>query len=145
MITDMYIKEYSTINIPIPGVVPILKEISKRVPLVINPNGLPDAQYQKIKAIGLGDVFSSIVLSEELGIRKPDSGIFHHTASLLEVQPSDCLYVGDSYRNDIVGAKAAGMQACWFNREIWKSGISGVQPDFTITDFNKLREILGLS
>jgi HAD superfamily hydrolase (TIGR01509 family) len=73
-------------------------------------------QLRKLDTLGIRHVFSCIVLSEEFGIRKPDPRIFFHAAGLLGVSPSECLYIGDSYKNDITGSRAAGMLSCWFKR-----------------------------
>ncbi len=142
-ITGMYVSEYPKISIPIPGAVNAVKELSARFLLAVITNGSPDVQYRKIEAIGLEGIFSAIVLSEELGIRKPDTEIFLYAARALHIQPAECLFVGDSYRNDIVGAKRAGMKACWYNGESSASGNTGIQADFIITSFKELTRILG--
>lgn len=141
-INEMYIKDYPSMNMPVSGAVPLVKRISTSVPVAVVSNGLPDVQYKKIETIGLADVFSCIILSEEIGIRKPDHRIFHHAAKLLKVQPSDCLYVGDSYSTDIIGAKTAGMQTCWLNRKSTKPDNPNIQADFVITDLVELNAIL---
>lgn len=142
VITGMYVRDYPKINLPITNALPIVRKISKRLPVAVISNGLPDVQYEKIKAIGLDDVFSHVVLSEEIGIRKPDLRIFQHAADLLKVKPSECLYVGDSYSNDVVGAKTAGMRVCWFKRGSMNTESKGIQPDFVITDLGELIRIL---
>jgi len=143
-ITKLYLKDYPTINVPVDGAVQLVEEIVKSVPIALVSNGYPDVQYKKIEAIGLGKVFSCVILSEELGIRKPDKRIFHHTAKLLNVKPSDCLYVGDSFAHDIVGAKGAGMDACWINPDLLEPNNQNVQADYVITKLAELNEILGL-
>ncbi|MFC2035775.1 HAD family hydrolase [Chloroflexota bacterium] len=144
LITEMYLRYYRESNLPITSTVPIVKEISKHLPVAVISNGMPDTQYDKIKAIGLDNVFSHVVLSEEIGIRKPDSRIFQHTADLLKVGLSECLYIGDSYSNDVVGAKTAGMKACWFKRESADAEGWGIQPDFVINSLGELINILNL-
>jgi putative hydrolase of the HAD superfamily len=99
-------------------------------------------QYRKLEAMGLRDLFSCIVLSEEFGIRKPDPRIFHQAALLLHMQPQECLYVGDSYINDVIGAKNAGMQACWLNRESATVPDEKIKPDYIITNFAELPVLL---
>ena len=143
-ITDMYVNEYPVVNMPITGAVPLVKKVSKRLPVAVVSNGLPDAQYKKIRAIGLDGIFSCIIISEEVGIRKPNLRIFQHAADLLEVEVSECLYVGDSYANDVVGAKSAVMQSCWFKRDLKDEGIVEVKPDFVITDLGQLINVLDL-
>lgn len=141
-ITDLYVKEYPKVNMPITGSIPVVKEVSKKLPVAVISNGFPDVQYQKIKAIGLDNIFSHVILSEEIGIRKPDPRIFHYAADLLEIEASECLYVGDSYANDVVGAKSAGMQASWFKRDSKVEETAGVKPDFVITNLGELINIL---
>jgi putative hydrolase of the HAD superfamily len=142
-VTENYLRNYQKINIPITGAVQLVKELSAGFRLGVITNGLPDVQYQKIEAIGLRDVFSCIVLSEEIGIRKPDPRIFHHAANALQIQPVNCLYVGDSYRNDVIGAKSAGMRACWYNPGLSTPENTDKEADFTITSLGDLTRILG--
>jgi putative hydrolase of the HAD superfamily len=56
-----------------------------------------------------------IVDSAILGIAKPDPGIFHHVAETLGVRPERCLYVGDTVRYDVLGARAAGFHPFHFD------------------------------
>jgi putative hydrolase of the HAD superfamily len=141
-ITDIYINEYPAINAPVDGAVPLVIASSRRFRVGAVSNGLPDVQYRKLETIGLRDVFDCIVLSEEISIRKPDPEIFRKAADLLEVQPSACLYVGDSYDSDIVGAKAAGMSTCWFCRDASYPENAVVHTDFAVSSLEKLQWIL---
>lgn len=141
-ITDIYVEEYPKLNAPVPGAVGIVKELSARFQIGVVTNGLPDVQYTKLESIGLHDSMSCIVLSEEIGIRKPDPRIFHHAADLIQIPPADCLYVGNSYTHDIVGAKAAGMLACWLRRSRSSVPSGEYKADFVIGDLSDLTGIL---
>jgi len=141
-ITEIYVRDYPTVNAPMPGAIPLVKELSKRFQVGVVSNGMPDVQYRKLETMGLRDVFSCIVLSEEIGIRKPDPRIFYHATQFLHMQPRECLYVGDSYTNDIVGAKNAGMLACWLNREPSTPENEDVPTDFVISKLEELAKIL---
>ena len=141
-ITETYVRDYPMINSPIAGSVPLVKELSTRFRLGVISNGLPDVQYRKIETIGLKGVFSSIVLSEEIGIRKPDPRIFQRAADSLRIRLPECLYVGDSYHDDVIGAKTAGMQVCWYNCRSAPPGKTGIQADFVIADIKELSGIL---
>jgi putative hydrolase of the HAD superfamily len=118
-----------------------VKKLSRKFKVGIVSNGLADVQYTKLETMGLRDLFSCVVLSEGFGIRKPDSKIFHHAVSLLYLQPAECLYVGDSYVNDVMGAKNAGLLVCWLNPGSLKPPDENIKPDFIV---NKLEELLGL-
>ncbi len=59
----------------------------------------------------------AIVLSSELGYRKPSPLIYHAATEALELDPARTLFVGDRVLEDVVGPKRAGMTAVlaeWF-------------------------------
>lgn len=64
---------------------------------------------------GLNKLLDPIVVSWEAGVEKPDRRIFEHALSLCGEAPEECLYVGDNYYDDDVGAAAAGMACCILN------------------------------
>jgi len=84
-------------------------------------------------------LFECILLSGETGIFKPDPRIFWQAARALNVEPEACLYVGNSYEDDIVGSKRAGMWACWFNPN---GRQSAKKPDIEIRTLAELLPIL---
>jgi HAD superfamily hydrolase (TIGR01549 family) len=141
-ITEVYVRDYPTVDAAMAGAVPLVRELSQRFIVGVVSNGLPDVQYRKLEAIGLQQVLSCIVLSEEIGIRKPDPRIFRHTAQLLHLQPLECLYVGDSYASDVVGAKASGMLTCWLNRGQSMTPVERAKADFLVNNLKQLDEIL---
>ncbi len=140
-ITEYYVREYPSIGVPVQGAVSLLKDFSRRFKIGVITNGLPDAQYRKLDSIGVQGFLGCIVVSEELGVRKPDPQIFCHAAELMKTLPQDCLYTGDSFSSDVIGARQAGMLACWFNRGNTQPVDTPVKPDFTI---NKLEELPSL-
>lgn len=85
---------------------------------------------QDIAAAGLADLFDVIVLSTEVGVRKPDPRIFTTALAALEVDALDAVFVGDRLETDVQGAADVGMttiQALWFNAD---DSTPGVEPDF---------------
>jgi putative hydrolase of the HAD superfamily len=54
---------------------------------------------------------SAVIDSEVVGIKKPDPRVFDLALSALEASPSECVHVGDSVRDDVRGAEAAGLGA----------------------------------
>jgi putative hydrolase of the HAD superfamily len=57
---------------------------------------------------GWGDLFDAVVISGEIGMRKPDPGIYLHAAARLGVRPEECVFV-DDLRPNVKGAVAVGM------------------------------------
>lgn len=64
---------------------------------------------------GLDKLLDPIVVSWEAGVEKPDRRIFEHALSLCGEAPEECLYVGDNYYDDGVGAASVGMECCILN------------------------------
>jgi putative hydrolase of the HAD superfamily len=56
-----------------------------------------------------------LIVSEEVGLSKPDPGIFQMALDRLNVHAEDAVMVGDSWTADVAGARACGMRAFWFN------------------------------
>jgi putative hydrolase of the HAD superfamily len=54
------------------------------------------------------EVFDAVVISGEVGMRKPEPAIYHHAAGLLGLPPSECVFVDDLPSN-VAGAVAVGM------------------------------------
>lgn len=142
IITEIYIRDYPGVYAPICGAVSVVEELSEKYKIGVISNGLPDVQYRKLETLGLRNIMSCIVLSEEIGIRKPELGIFSHALQLLERQPDECLFVGDSYISDIIGAKKAGMQTCWFNRTGVSLPGSEIIPDYIVKDLMEIPALL---
>ena len=51
-----------------------------------------------------------------MGVAKPNPGFYRLALDEAGVRPEEALMVGDSYRADVHGAWAAGMDAVWLNR-----------------------------
>jgi HAD superfamily hydrolase (TIGR01509 family) len=139
-LSEVYVAWYPRCDAPVDGAKAVVETLAARFPLGVISNGLPDVQYTKLETLALRHLFKCIVLSEELGIRKPDPAIFWRAAELLNIAPGDCLYIGDSYDNDVVGARQSGMHACWFNPD----GEAAPGPEKPDLEIRALEEILRL-
>ncbi len=96
-----------------PGTHRALALLSHQVPLGLVTDGDPMIQRNKLRALGLGGRFRSIVFSDELGRehRKPDPRPFEVALAQLGAEPADAVFVGDRPEKDIEGALAAGIRA----------------------------------
>jgi putative hydrolase of the HAD superfamily len=141
-LAELYVEAYPRMNAPVDGAVALVETLAPRFQLGIVSNSLPDVQYQKLETLGIRRFFDCIVLSEEFGIRKPDPAIFWHATELLGREPGECLYVGDSYTADVVGAKGAGLQVFWFNPNGLHPPKDSVECDFEVRALAQVCEIL---
>lgn len=58
---------------------------------------------------GLGEAVDAVVSSAAFGAAKPDPVLFAHALRLAEVEPGEAWHAGDSPREDVAGARAAGV------------------------------------
>lgn len=84
--------------------------------LGILTNGSEEQQLDKLKVTGIYDAVDVICISEKIGVQKPSREAFEILAEKLDVAPSECLFIGDNPRQDVAGARAAGMQAMLIER-----------------------------
>lgn len=100
-----------------PEVPAVLEDLAQRYRLAIVSNGLGSEQRMKIGPLGLDQLVEVVSISSELGARKPDPSIFHHTLAQLGIAPGEAIHVGDDFRADVVGARTSGLAAgVWLNR-----------------------------
>lgn len=82
-----------------------------------------------VEEAGLAGLFDVMVFSAEVGMRKPQAGIFRLALGALGVDPANALFVGDRLDTDVQGAASVGMataQALWFRAD----DTPGIEPDF---------------
>jgi putative hydrolase of the HAD superfamily len=88
----------------------------KHLQLGIITNGSYSDQIYKLKNNGLDHYFSKIIISEKVGLSKPNQTIFEIASIQSETPITECIYVGNSYEIDYLGALNAGMKAIWLDR-----------------------------
>lgn len=97
--------------VPRPGAEEILRELRERdVPTAMISMCAPDTPtlWRASPLAGLIDVE---VFSCEVGLRKPEPGIYLLACERLGVEPARCLYVGDGAYAELSGAASVGMHA----------------------------------
>ena len=85
-----------------------LRAAGLRLGIVSNSDGRVE---QALAASGLRDYFDVVIDSSLVGVEKPDPAIFRAALDALGIRPEEALYVGDLYEVDVVGARAAGIEA----------------------------------
>lgn len=70
-----------------------------------------------LRRLGLEPFFSTITISCEVGVAKPDPGIFRAAASALNLEPQFILHVGDDPILDLAGARDVGLHALLIRRD----------------------------
>lgn len=99
------------------GAEEILAHLKGKYQLGIITNGLSDSQWKRLRAGNIDDMFASVVISDEVGVRKPAKEIFDIALRELGAERHEVLYVGDSLEDDLGGAMNAGIDFCLYNRK----------------------------
>ena len=111
-----YLGQLATRTELIAGAEGLVKELAGVVKLALITNGLKDVQRPRLTASVLAYAFDVVVISEEVGVAKPDPAYFDIVFERMGwPERARTLVVGDSLSSDIQGAANYGIDACWFN------------------------------
>lgn len=125
-----------------PDAPPLLTTLGARYRLALVTNGPSWTQRPKIEQFDLASYMHAIIVSEEVGVAKPDPRIFHIALQALAVTPDEALFVGDSPEHDLWGAAQAGMPAIWVNRHGATLPPDTPQPIATVEGLHNLLDII---
>lgn len=99
-------------------------------------------QQIRLERTGLRDYFDLLVISEQVGVAKPDSRIFDHALEQAgNPDRSRVLMVGDTAESDILGGINAGLSTCWLNTH-HREQPAGIQPTWTVASLSELEQLL---
>ena len=112
---DDYVKICPTKTNLFPDTHEVLTYLSAKYNLHLISNGFKESTEYKLKNTEIGSYFKNIIISEVVGINKPDQAIFNHALSLADGIVTESVMIGDSIEADIRGAKNLGMDAIYFN------------------------------
>jgi HAD superfamily hydrolase (TIGR01549 family) len=114
----------------------LLVQLKSKYKLGIVTNGVAGLQRRKLEGSGLLHWFDAVAISGEVGIGKPERGIFEWVAAELNVPLESCIMVGDNAERDVQGGINAGMRTVWLDRRFKPRGAPAT------LEVNELLEIL---
>ena len=137
-----FLNAMAEICVPLPGAVSLLNALKDRVKIGIITNGFTALQQIRLERTGLRDYFDLLVISEQVGVAKPDRKIFDYTFEQMGQPPRDrVLMVGDTAESDILGGMNAGIATCWLNAH-GRSLPEGIMPTWEVTTLSELEQLL---
>ena len=127
---------------PVPGIESVFRRLrSDDIPFAAISNAPFSARIltAELEKHGLGGFFQFVLSSADLGFRKPASVIFETALTRLGAVAGQTWFIGDTLREDVIGAERAGLQAIWISQEPVVPGInySGLR----IRDWNEFMSI----
>jgi putative hydrolase of the HAD superfamily len=132
----VYLHHYEESLLPYDDVLPCLNKL-KNIRLGIISNGDLKQQTLKLSKIGFGGVFEVIVAASDVGVSKPDTGIFKIACEKAKSNVRDCYYIGDDLQIDILPCIKAGMKGIWINRNNVQQTYDGIKMIRTLEELIK--------
>lgn len=127
-ITELFFTHRFAATRPYPEVPALLAGLRSSYVLGYATNG-----NTHTRRVGLDAEFAFEIYAFANGIpKKPASGFFEAVATAAGCGPDSIVYVGDDWRNDVVGAAAAGLRTVWLNRAHLPRPDDHVTPDAEI-------------
>ncbi|MXR69312.1 pyrimidine 5'-nucleotidase [Shewanella sp. JBTF-M18] len=141
-LNSAFLKAMADICTLLPGAAELVDALYGKVKMGIITNGFTDLQTVRLERTGLLHAFSPVVISEEVGVAKPDVAIFEHALSQMAHPPREhVLMVGDNPHSDIQGGLNAGFDTCWLNRAS-QPAPEGITPHYQVASLTELQHLL---
>lgn len=112
---DDYVKLCPTKTNLFPHAHETLQYLQNKYTLHLISNGFKEASTLKIGNTNIGGYFDQVIISEIVGINKPDPAIFQHALDIAGAEKHESIMIGDSLEADVYGALKFGMDAIYFN------------------------------
>ncbi|MFX0080178.1 MAG: TIGR02253 family HAD-type hydrolase [Candidatus Hodarchaeota archaeon] len=124
-----------------------LRKLSIKTAIITD--GIPIKQYEKILRLKIDDLIDLVVISDEIGIKKPNPELFNYWLKKFGVKGQEAIYIGDRIDKDIVPANLSNIFSVYLHRggkyDLFHvdSNIKGPQkPDYEISNLNELFDII---
>ncbi len=126
----------------LPGAKELMESLVGKAQVGIITNGFTELQAIRLERTGMDKYIKHVVISEEVGVAKPDHGIFQHTFDRIgNPCKSRVLMVGDNLHSDILGGLNFGIETCWLNHQDSESA-NTIKPTYTVNSLSELQIIL---
>ncbi len=122
----------------------LLDHLHGKTKLGLITNGLKEVQRPRLAHTQIDHYFDVIVVSDEIGVSKPDNAYFDYVFKEMGHPPKkNVLIVGDNLNSDIKGGVDYDVDTCWFNPEKLPNE-SGIIPTHHAHGFDDIMEITAI-
>jgi len=120
------------------GVEETIRQLLLKYQLAIISDGQSAYAVPELNAVGLLGLFDPIVISGNFGFRKPDPRLFENALTIMQMKPTDVLFVCNDIYRDVYGAQKLGIKTVFFQSNQGQQEKKDVQPDYIIYNFPEL-------
>jgi HAD superfamily (subfamily IA) hydrolase, TIGR02254 len=138
--SDFFLDSTSQKKNLIEGAYDLLSKLYPLYPMHILSNGFTEVQYKKLRSGGVDHFFTKVILSEQIGVNKPDKRFFDYALDQIGTTASQTIMIGDNYNTDIIGAINSGIDQIFFNPN--SLDVDGIQPTYQVKKLSEITEIL---
>ena len=117
-LNDRYLWHLGECDSVCEGAKETLEILSQKYLIGILTNGFTEVQYRKLRSTGLNRYIQRMVISDEIGIQKPDRRLFRHAEMATGANPDSTVMIGDNPDNDIAGALNSGWHAIYYDCKV---------------------------
>ncbi|MHB8353185.1 MAG: HAD family hydrolase [Burkholderiales bacterium] len=121
-----------------PGVEDTIRQLHQKYHLGIISDGQSAYAVPELNAVGLSGYFDPIIISGNLGYRKPDERLFKTALAAMKMEPSEVLFVGNDMYRDVYGAQKLKINTVFFKSNQGAQEKKGVRSDYIIYNFPEL-------
>ena len=145
-VNDDFIRTMSVNGVLMDGALPFVEQVKGNIPdarIYIASNGATINAKGRIASTGLDRYIDGLVISEDVGVTKPDAAFFDICLERIGEPASSCIMIGDSLSSDMLGAKNASLDSVWFmpSGDI-EEAVAAYDIDYCAASFDELYEIL---
>ncbi len=139
IIYNIYLKEFENAWSVYDDVVETLKELkAKDYILGLISNGDYDQQVQKMKKVGIFEMFDYVNTSSQFEVSKPDTRVYETIFKMHGINYENVCYVGNSYKKDILPCRQLGIKTILIDRKNVDYNDSELVKTDTLSDILKL-------
>jgi putative hydrolase of the HAD superfamily len=141
-LSKAFTKHLSNASILFDKALHIIEVLSKKYRIALVTNGLKEVQTKRVRQSVLSPFVELTVISDEIGISKPDPAIIDYTLKKMNhPNKSDVIIIGDNLHSDILCGFNAGIDTVWYNPKNTENTLDK-NPTYTIRDLEELLDIL---
>jgi len=140
--SELYLKKLGEGIFPFEAAEKLCEYLHSKYKVGIVTNGIKEVQHSRIENSTIAKYIDKIIISDEVGVNKPDKRIFEYAMNYFEIMDkSEVIMIGDSLGADIKGGQNAGIDTCWINLRN-NVNDTGIVPKYEVRKLEELFEIL---